>query len=131
MSALERWAGEVSDVFHLSCRLECHAPVLIHETVLADHLYYIAVEAVNNAIKHGRAKNIVIRLGERNSGGILKIEDDGAGFHIALTPLGGLGMSTMNYRARMVGGSLEMQSVPGSGTAVTCLFPIPKVAPHG
>jgi PAS domain S-box-containing protein len=124
MSALERWAREVSDVFHLSCRLECREPVLIHENTLADHLYYIAVEAVNNAIKHGRAKNILIRLGKRESGGILMIEDDGSGFEIAtVTPLG-LGLNIMNYRAKMAGGSLEMHSTPGGGTVVACFFPV-------
>ena len=60
MSALQRWAGEVRDLFHISCRFECEEPVLIHENTLADHLYHIAQEAVNNAIKHGRAKNIMI-----------------------------------------------------------------------
>lgn len=124
MSALERWAREVSDVFHLSCRMECREPVLIHENVLADNLYYIAVEAVNNAIKHGRAKNIVIRLGERNTGGVLMIEDDGAGFEIPAASPPGLGLSTMSYRAKMVGGSFEIQSAPGGGTVVTCFFPI-------
>ena len=129
MSALDRWAREVSDVFHLTCRLECPEPVLIDENTLADHLYYIAVEAVNNAIKHGRAKNILIRLGRRESGGILMIEDDGSGFETARTAPAGLGLSIMHYRAKMVGGSLEMHSVPGAGTVVTCLFPV--VEKHG
>ncbi len=124
MSALQRWAGEVSDVFQVECRLECPEPVLIDENTLADHLYYIAVEAVNNAIKHGSAKNIFIRLGKRNSSGILMIEDDGVGFRVASANESGLGLGIMNYRAKMTGGSIEIQSVPGSGTAVTCLFPI-------
>jgi signal transduction histidine kinase len=119
----------VSDVFHLSCRLECREAVPIHENTLADHLYYIAVEAVNNAIKHGRAKNIVIRLGERNRGGILMVEDDGAGFETVSGTRVGLGLSIMEYRAKMVGGSMEMQSIPGEGTVVTCMFPLRKA--HG
>jgi PAS domain S-box-containing protein len=126
MSALERWAREVSDVFHLSCRLECREPMPIHENTLADHLYYIAVEAVNNAIKHGRPKNIVIRLGERNRGGILMVEDDGAGFDTAPGARVGLGLSIMEYRAKMVGGSLAIESIPGEGTVVTCMFPLRK-----
>ena len=126
MSALERWAREVSDVFHLSCRFECREPVLIRENTLADHLYYVAEEAVNNAIKHGRAKNVVIRLAERNSGGILMVEDDGAGFETGSRRHAGLGLSIMDYRAKMIGGSLEMQSVPGVGTVLTCMFPLRK-----
>jgi PAS domain S-box-containing protein len=124
MSALGRWTREVSDVFQVACHLECPDPVLIHENTLADHLYYIAVEAANNAIKHGNAKNIVLRLGKRNNGGILIVEDDGAGFEAASASALGLGLGIMNYRAKMAGGSIEIQSVPGSGTVVTCLFPI-------
>ena len=56
MSALEHWAGEVSELFHIACRFECAIPFLVHDEVLADHLYRMAQEAVNNAIKHGRAK---------------------------------------------------------------------------
>jgi len=126
MSALDRWAREVSDVFDLSCRFECREPVLIRENTLADHLYNVAVEAVNNAIKHGRAKNVVIRLAERNSGGILMVEDDGAGFETSSGSRAGLGLGIMDYRAKMIGGSLEMQSVPGEGTVVTCMFPLRK-----
>ncbi len=62
MSALQQWAGEVEDLFAVSCRFQCFTPVLIHDDTVATHLYYIAREAVNNAIKHGHAQQIVIRL---------------------------------------------------------------------
>ena len=61
MSALERWSGEVSDLFHVSCHFECPDPVLIYDETQAEHLYHLAQEAVNNAIKHGKARNITIR----------------------------------------------------------------------
>ena len=53
MSALQLWAGEVQDLFGVSCRFQCEMPVLIHDDAMATHLYHIAQEAVNNAIKHG------------------------------------------------------------------------------
>ena len=62
MSALQQWAGEVEDLFKVRCRFECFTPVLIHDDTAATHLYYIAREAVNNAIKHGDANQIDIRL---------------------------------------------------------------------
>ena len=62
MSALQQWAGEVEDLFAVSCRFQCLAPVLIHDDTVATHLYYIAREAVNNAIKHGRPSGFMIRL---------------------------------------------------------------------
>ena len=62
MSALQLWAGEVEDLFGISCRFECETAVLIHDDAMATHLYHIAQEAVNNAIKHGRTRNVLIRL---------------------------------------------------------------------
>ena len=62
MSALRLYAGEIEDLFGIVCRFECEQAVLIHDAPMATHLYHIAQEAVNNAIKHGRAKNILIRL---------------------------------------------------------------------
>lgn len=62
MSALERWAGEVRELFHVSCRFECCEFVSSNEGALADHLYCLAQEAVTNAIKHGRAGNITFLL---------------------------------------------------------------------
>src|SRR4029078_8630583 len=59
MSALEHWAGEVSELFHVDCSFECGDGVLIHDEALADHLYRLAQEAVNNAIRHGHARVIV------------------------------------------------------------------------
>jgi PAS domain S-box-containing protein len=124
MSALERWAGEVEDLFAISCRFQCLAPVLIHDDTMATHLYYIAQEAVNNAIKHGHARQIVIRLAAVKHQGTLTIQDDGCGIGNLVPGNKGVGLHLMNYRARMVGGSLEVQRVKTGGTIVTCLFPV-------
>jgi signal transduction histidine kinase len=125
MSALQGWAGEVEDLFAVNCHFECFTPVLIHDDTVATHLYYIAREAVNNAIKHGHARHIVIRLAADEQQGLLTIQDDGAG--IATVPLTdkGMGLHLMNYRARMVGGSLDVQRTNSGGTTVTCPFPVP------
>lgn len=125
MSALERWAGEVSELFHVACCFECHEPVLVHDETLADHLYHIVQEAVNNAIKHGNARNIIIRL-TANGVGRLMIENDGRGFAAVPGNQPGLGLRIMNYRAKMIGGSLDVQSSLDGGTVVSCLFPIAR-----
>jgi PAS domain S-box-containing protein len=124
MSALRQWAGEVEDLFRIGCRFQCLTPVLIHDDTAATHLYYIAREAVNNAIKHGAAKQIVIRLGADERQGSLTIQDDGSGIGNITAGNKGMGLHLMNYRARMIGGSLEAQRVTPQGTLVTCLFPI-------
>ena len=124
MSALQQWAGEVEDLFAVSCRFQCFTPVLIHDDTVATHLYYVAREAANNAIKHGHARQIVIRLAANQHQGALTIQDDGCGIGDIVPGNKGMGLHLMNYRARMCGGSLEVQRVSTGGTLVICLFPV-------
>jgi PAS domain S-box-containing protein len=123
-SALEHFASEVTEVFHVPCRMECRDSVLIREEALADHLYRLAQEAVTNAVKHGRPKSITIGLALLNGGGVLTIQDDGCGFDVVFRSQSGLGMRSMRYRAKMIGGSLSVQSSAIGGTVVRCAFPI-------
>jgi PAS domain S-box-containing protein len=123
MSALQQWAGEVEDLFGVSCRFECSVPVLIHDDTVATHLYYIAREAVNNAIKHAHASQIVIRLAADREQGVLTITDNGSGIANISANNAGIGRHLMNYRARVIGGSLEIEGVATGGTIVVCLFP--------
>jgi PAS domain S-box-containing protein len=120
-SALGRWAAEVEELFHISCRLQLAEPVQIPDANVATHLYRIAQEAVNNAIKHGSARNIVIRLSGENEFGTLSIRNDGASLSDSRANESGMGMQIMNYRARMIGGSLRVES--GDGVTITCIFP--------
>jgi PAS domain S-box-containing protein len=124
MSALQQWASEVEDLFGVSCRFECFDPVLIHDDTVATHLYYIAREAVNNVIKHGHASQIVIRLAADQEQGALTITDNGSGIVDIPANNAGMGRHLMSYRARVIGGSLEIRNVATGGTLVTCTFPV-------
>jgi PAS domain S-box-containing protein len=126
MSALKRWAAEVEDLFHISCSLRLDKPVLIHDANVSTHLYRIAQEAVNNAIRHGQARNIVISLFARKRYGTLRIENDGSSLPVNTTNRSGMGMQIMNYRARMIGGSLKVDTGENCGVTITCLFPLPE-----
>ena len=84
MTALQQMAAEVEDLFRIHCRFQCDEPVLIHDVRPATHLYHVAQEAVHNAIKHGRAKNVVISLSNKNGEGTLSVEDDGVGMPTSL-----------------------------------------------
>jgi signal transduction histidine kinase len=126
MSALKQWAAEVEDLFNISCRLRSDEPVLIHDANISTHLYRIAQEAVNNAIKHGQARKIVISLLDGNEYGTLKIENDGARMPDSSPSPSGMGMQIMNYRARMIGGSLKVERGDTGGVTITCLFPLAK-----
>jgi PAS domain S-box-containing protein len=127
MSALRKWANEVEVLFHIRCSFQCDKPLYIHEVSVATHLYRIAQEAVNNAIRHGKSKNIVISLMGKSRTALLTIQDDGDGFPKKPTSQPGVGLSIMNYRADMIGGSLKVQPNEGRGITVTCMFPFRSI----
>jgi signal transduction histidine kinase len=114
----------VEELFHIRCSFQCEKELQIHDVSVATHLYRIAQEAVNNAIRHGKSRNIGIRLAGRNGTGTLTIQDDGEGFTKKQSGQPGVGLSIMNYRADMVGGSVKVQANEGRGITVTCMFPI-------
>lgn len=126
MSALQLWAAEVEDLFRITCRFQCNEPVLVHDVTMATHLYHIAREAVNNAIKHGEPRNIVIQLFAAHERGTLLVEDDGCGIREIPAGNQGMGLHIMNYRTGVVGGSLEVRRANPRGTVVICNFPLQK-----
>jgi PAS domain S-box-containing protein len=126
MSALERLALEIEDLYQVPCSFECDFPVLVRENDMATHLYRIAQEAVGNALRHAQPKHIVIRLsgGEESS---LCIEDDGVGIPEVwpnATGAQGMGLHIMGYRAKMIGGTLDVRPGATRGTSVCCTFPL-------
>jgi PAS domain S-box-containing protein len=123
MSALKKWASEVEELFHIRCSFQCAKPLPIVDPNLATHLYRIAQEAVHNAIRHGKAKNILVGLSARQGSGTLIIKDDGEGFPKNQVGQPGVGLSIMNYRADMIGGSVKVQPNEDGGITVTCVFP--------
>jgi len=128
MSALTRYAEEMQDLFQITCRFECGEPVLLYDVNAATHLYHIAREAVNNAIKHGNPSHVVIGLFAKNGEGTLSVQDDGEGISEISSNHAGMGLNIMNYRANMVGGSLDIRRNFTGGTSVVCLFPLRSVA---
>ena len=124
MTALRQLASEISQVFGVRCDFDCARPVPIADEAVALHLYRIAQEATSNAIKHGRAKRITIRLGISDSHNVLEVIDDGCGIPEELPNGQGMGLPVMRYRAAAAGGSLSVRRLPRGGTAVTCTIPL-------
>jgi signal transduction histidine kinase len=86
-------------------------------------LFRIAQEAVNNAVRHARAKRVEVSLGINNGHLELEVGDDGIGFDMTTQstehPHGEkLGLLGMRERARMLGASLHIHSTPGEGCRV-------------
>jgi len=125
-SALELLASTVSRLSKIKCSFACLTPASLCDNDHALHLFRIAQEAVNNAVKHSQARAIVISLDADNRQIILKVSDNGKGFDIA-APGDGMGLSIMQYRVRMIGGILSISPNQPSGTVVTCkVGPFPQ-----
>jgi PAS domain S-box-containing protein len=122
VSALEELAANASQLFQLDCRFVCEHPPAFVENTIALHLYYIVQEAIANAAKHGKAKSVVITLDPVNDRFAIMIKDDGAGFSANGPRQTGMGLRIMDYRARVIGATLEVKSMPGAGTQLTCVF---------
>jgi signal transduction histidine kinase len=111
------------EIWRTPCRLEVSPSFRIGDDVAAAHLYRIAREAVINANKHAQAREIVLRLERSRKEMVLRVIDDGVGFSDEVKPKQGLGFHIMHYRARLMGGRLEIDSSKRSGTWVSCYFP--------
>ncbi len=122
VAALQELANHVTDLFKISCRFQYDDPILVHDNTQATHLYCIAREAVNNAIKHGKAEDVVIGLTTAKDRAILTVKDNGVGLPEAVDKTRGMGLNTMNHRARMIDASLTVRRHPAGGTIVTCSF---------
>ena len=118
-TSLKELAAKAEELFGVSCVLRCDYPVPVYDNAVATHLFYIAQEAVHNAIKHGMASRIYIELSSDDNKITLKIKDNGHGMPAA-APGKGMGLRIMSYRARMIGSSLQIECDAKKGTVVTC-----------
>jgi PAS domain S-box-containing protein len=121
MSALEELAARTTEVFGCNCVLSCPQHIDIRDEFVATHLFRIAQEAVTNAIKHGKARRIEIRLQRARNRLVLKISDNGSGLVRRET---GMGLRIMQYRIAAIKGNWSIDPAPsGAGTIVTCSVP--------
>ena len=104
----------------IALELEVDKSIEFKDIMIPTHLYYIAQEAVNNAVRHARAKHIMIRFYSEGGRLHLIVEDDGVGIARKVIKEKGIGLDIMRYRARMLGGTLDVHSVKRSGTKVIC-----------
>jgi signal transduction histidine kinase len=122
MQALEELAATSSELFKISCRFECDSPLLIRDAPTSGHLYRIAQEAVSNAVKHGKARNVMIQLESLENGTVLRVKDDGIGIADSFPRSSGMGLHIMAHRASIIGATLTAQREDSGGTTVSCLL---------
>jgi PAS domain S-box-containing protein len=107
----------------LPYRLDIDEKVSIPDASVALHLFRIASEAVINANKHARARELVVRMQASEKQIELTITDDGVGLRNKERNEAGMGFHVMDYRARSIGARLEITSVKPHGTRVACYLP--------
>jgi signal transduction histidine kinase len=99
---------------------------LPHDLTLC--LFRVAQEALQNAIRHGRAGKIAMHLQGGGSSLALTIVDDGIGFDVNSAWGGGLGLVSMAERVESIGGEMSVRSSPGAGTSIEVTVPVPVEA---
>jgi signal transduction histidine kinase len=96
--------------------------------------FRIAQEALNNVVKHAKARIVTVEVSQRDEQLHLSVRDDGVGFDVAsfrerAVRGASMGLLSMEERAALAGGGLEYQSVPGQGTEVHAWFPLEWAVP--
>jgi PAS domain S-box-containing protein len=120
MLALKDLVQTTERLFNISCTLRCEQPVLLADVTVASHLYYIAKEAVHNAVRHGHAKRVQITLEKTGRRILLEIADNGSGLPEGVQASSSGGLRIMVHRARMIGGMLEVRRGKRGGVVVSC-----------
>lgn len=120
MRGLSELASRTSRHKGVSCHFLCEPPVHLEDTSVATHLYRIAQEAVANALKHGKARKIEIRLAEQ--AGVLELCIENNGRLLPKMDRGndGIGLNAMRYRAGLIGADLSIKPGVRRGARVSC-----------
>ncbi|HYG34645.1 MAG TPA: sensor histidine kinase, partial [Clostridia bacterium] len=123
-SALRDLAEHTRELFGISCRFSPEGAIPPLDGHKVAQLYKIAQEAVTNAIKHGKAKRVGITLANGSDKVTLTIQNSGVPFPDLRGRSPGMGLRIMNYRANLIGASLDVRANGSRGTIVTCSVPL-------
>jgi signal transduction histidine kinase len=119
MAALADLAERTRREGKVACAFDCPDRVSLADNLAATHLYLIAQEAVHNALKHARPRNVRIGL-RSNHVLVLRVQCDGAG--MPARPAEGMGLRIMRNRAAIIGATLTIGPADPTGTVVTCVL---------
>jgi len=121
---LEKFTHHAQELYNVNCHFSCDQGCKFDDHEVAIHLFRITQEAVSNAIKHGHASRIILRMSLLPASQVLDILDNGCGIDtkITSTPMG-LGMRSMRHRAEMIGATLEISARAEGGTRIAISVP--------
>ena len=108
----------------IKVEFSCYGAFIDVPEKIKNYLFRIAQEALNNAIRHSHADHIEVHLSESQENLILMVEDNGKGFRYSPeSEFSGNGLYNMKERARLLGGSFDLESSPGKGTMIRVKIP--------
>ena len=122
--SLKDLARRTRETFEVDCEVEAQTGGAGLEPAAATHLYRIAQEAVVNALKHGRPRQILLRLVARGDMLTLEVRNDGRPLGIPARSRDGMGLRIMRYRCEQLGGTLELLPMPVAGVSLCCTVPL-------
>jgi signal transduction histidine kinase len=122
--ALKSLAEQARNMFGIACKFKAEVSPPQLDSHVIRQFYKIAQEAVTNAIKHGKAKQVNINLSNGGSKLVMTIRNNGLPFPAVTARRSGMGLRIMNYRASVINASLDVDSDGQSGTIVTCTLPL-------
>ncbi|MEV0378554.1 sensor histidine kinase [Nonomuraea sp. NPDC050643] len=126
--ALGHMARSWSEAAGVELRLEITGTPVALSADVETALFRVAQEALANVAKHARATRTGLTLSYADEAVLLDIRDDGTGF-APQRPADGFGLDGMRQRVRGVGGTLEIESAPGHGTAIAAAVPAIPAGP--
>jgi signal transduction histidine kinase len=126
VEALGELALRMSKEGHVTCTFMGPASPVVIDEFIAGHLFRIAQEAVNNAVKHSKGNRVSVSLQSHNGHLRLEIADNGRGLPNAEPPQRGIGLQVMKHRASVIDAELTTKSTPGKGVTITCVLNPPK-----
>ena len=120
--ALREFAMSMNRGSQLVCEVDCPENISVGDPAVATHLYRIAQEAVQNAIKYAEATRVLIVLFHEGEDIHIRVSDNGR--RVPNTDIAAFetGLNIMRYRASMAGGGLEVERGPDGGTTISCFF---------
>jgi signal transduction histidine kinase len=127
--ALDELAANTRRIHEIYCDFDTEGESRVPDCEIATHLYLIAQESTSNALRHGRATSISIRLIVDDNEIRLSIRDNGIGYQDGASSATGMGLRSMRYRAGVLNGTLDIARVREGGTEVCCRAPFPVATP--
>jgi PAS domain S-box-containing protein len=118
--ALEDLAQNTSSMTKVECSFQHDGRCSLSDANTSMHLYRIAQEVVNNALRHARPTRIEIKFADVSGERELIVRDNGTGMSQTAGATSGMGLKLIQHRAELMGATISIDSAPNRGTAIKC-----------